>query len=156
MAGFLSTVRAEVAALDVSRPALRRFGLAVGGVFLALAAVSAWRTAAGDGAANAGALGPVALGLLVVGGCLVALGATAPAALGPVYRVWMATALAMGFAMTRVILTVAFVFVFVPVGLFFRVIRRDVLQQRLDRAAPSYWIRRTDGPSGKERLERMY
>jgi hypothetical protein len=148
VAGFLATVRAETAALDVSRRALRRFGLAVGGVFLALVAVSAWR--------HGGALGPVARGLLGAGGLLVVLGAAAPGALLPVYRVWMTAALAMGFAMTRVILTVAFVFVFVPVGLVFRLVRRDPLHQRPDPSAPSYWIRRTDGPSGKERLERMY
>lgn len=148
MAGFLATVRTEVAALDVSRRALRQFGLAVGGVMLALVAVSAWR--------NGGAVGPVALGFAGAGGLLVAMGLVAPGALGPVYRAWMTGALAMGFVMTRVILTVAFVFVFVPVGLFFRLIRRDVLQQRPDPSAPSYWIRRADGPSDRERLERMY
>ena len=148
MAGFLATVRAEVGALDVSRRALRRFGLAVGGVFLALVAVSAWR--------HGGALGAGARGLLGVGGLLVGMGLAAPGALLPVYRVWMTAALAMGFAMTRVILTVAFVFLFVPVGLLFRVLRRDALHQRPDPSAPTYWIRRTDGPSGKERLERMY
>jgi hypothetical protein len=146
--GLLSTVRTEVAALDVTRPALRRFGLAVGGVFLALAAVSAWR--------HGGALGPVAWGLVAAGGGLVGLGLVAPAALRPVYRAWMTGALVMGFVMTRVILTAAFVLVFVPVGLLFRLLRRDVLHQRPDPSAPTYWIRRTDGPSGKERLERMY
>ena len=148
MAGFLATVRTEVAALDVSRQALRRFGLTVGGVFLALVAVSAWR--------HGGALGPVAQGFAIAGAGLVGLGLAAPAALGPVYRAWMTGALAMGFAMTRVILTAAFVLVFAPIGLLFRVLRRDVLAQRPDAAAPSYWIRRDDGPSGKERLERMY
>ena len=148
MAGFLTTVQAEVAALDVSRRAVRRFGLAVGGVFLALVAVSAWR--------HGGVLGPIARGFLGAGGLLVGLGVAAPGALLPVYRVWMTAALAMGFAMTRVILTVAFVFVFLPVGLAFRLVRRDPLHQRPDPSAASYWIRRTDGPSGKERLERMY
>ncbi len=148
MSGFLATVRTEVAALDVSRRALRRFGVTVGGVFVALAAVSAWR--------HGGVPGPVGQGFAVAGTALVGLGLAAPGMLGPVYRVWMTAALVMGFAMTRVILTVAFVFVFAPVGLLFRVLRRDVLAQRPDAAAPSYWIRRDDGPSGKERLERMY
>lgn len=148
MTGFLATVRSEVAALDVSPRALRGFGVAVGGVFVALAALSAWRA---DWALSA-----FAWGLAAIGALLVLAGLAAPRALLPVYRVWMTGAVAMGFAMTRVILTLAFGLVFVPVGLFFRLIRRDVLAQRPDPSAASYWIRRTDGPSGRERLERMY
>ena len=68
----------------------------------------------------------------------------------------MTGAFALGFVMTRVILTVAFVVLFVPVGLVFRVIGRDVLRQRPDPEAASYWIARDDGPAGRERLERMY
>ena len=148
MTGFLATVRTEVAALDVSWRALRRFGVVVGGVFLGLVALSAWR--------NDGALGYVAGGFAVSGAALVLVGLAAPRALGPVYRVWMTAAVAMGFVTTRLILTVTFGLVFVPVGLVFRVLRRDTLHQRPDASAPSYWIRRDDGPSGKERLERMY
>ena len=148
MAGFLASVRTEVAALDVSRRALRGFGLVVGGVFVALAALSAWRAG--------GALSAFAWGFAVVGAILVLAGAAVPSALQPVYRVWMTGAVAMGFVMTRVVLTLAFGLVFVPVGLLFRLIRRDVLAQRPDPSAASYWIRRTDGPSGRERLERMY
>lgn len=142
---FLASVHAEVAALDHSARSLRRFGLAVGGVLLAVAAVVAWRA----GGATAWAVG---LG----GGALVVGGAVVPGLLGPVYRVWMTGAFALGFVMTRVILTVAFVVLFVPVGLVFRVIGRDVLRQRPDPEAASYWIARDDGPAGRERLERMY
>lgn len=148
VAGFLATVRTEVAALDVSRRALRGFGVAIGGVFLGLVALSAWRTG--------GPLGPVAQAVAVGGGALVFAGLAAPRALAPVYRVWMTAAIAMGFGMTRVILTVAFALVFTPVGLLFRALRRDPLHQRPDASVPSYWICRDDGPSGKERLERMY
>lgn len=148
MPGLVDSVRTEVATLDVSRRALVHFGVVVGGVFLLLVALAAWR---GDGE-----IGRVAQGFAVGGGALVFLGLTVPRALGPVYRVWMTAALVMGFVMTRVILTLAFVLVFAPIGLLFRVLRRDVLHQRPDAAAPSYWIPRTDGPSGKERLERMY
>ena len=148
MAGLLATVRDEVAALDLSRRTLLRFGVVVGGVFLALAALSAVR--------HDGTLTRVAQGFAVVGGVLLLGGLVAPRALGSVYRAWMTAAFVMGFVMTRLVLTAAFVLVFAPVGLVFRLLRRDVLDQRPDPAAPSYWIRRTDGPSGRERLERMY
>ncbi len=147
-AGFLATVRSEVAALDVSARAVRRFGLAVGGLLLALAALSAWR--------HDWTLTPLATALVGVGSALVGLGVLAPGVLGPVYRVWMTLALALGFVMTRVVLTVAFGVLFVPMGLVFRLIGRDPLRQRPDPEAGSYWIDRDDGPAGRERLERMY
>ena len=148
MAGFLATVHDEVARLDVSRRALRHFGLVVGGVFAALAAVAAWRAG--------GAPGPVGVGFGAVGAALIVGGLAAPRALGPVYRVWMTAAIAMGFVTTRVLLTLVFALVFVPVGLLFRLLRRDVLAQRPDPAAPSYWLRHEAGPSARDRLERMY
>ena len=146
--GLLATVRSEAAALDVSRGALRRFGLMVGGVFAALAAVGAWRAG--------GAPGPFGVAFGTVGAALLAGGLAAPQALRAVYLVWMTAALAMGFVMTRVLLTLVFALVFTPVGLLFRLVRRDSLHQRPDREASSYWIRRTDGPSSRERMERMY
>lgn len=146
--GFVATVLAEVRALDASPAALRRFGWAVGGVFVALGALLAWRAG--------GALAPSTVVLLAVGGALVSLGTVAPCALAAPFRVWMMLALAMGFVMTRVILTVAFVAVFTPVALLFRLLRRDALHQRPDPDAPTYWTRRDAGPSARERLERMF
>lgn len=147
-AGFLATVRREVHALDASPAALRRFGWVVGGVFMALGALVAWRAD--------WALALVSGALLIGGGALVGLGTAAPRALTWPFRLWMTLALAMGFVMTRVILTVAFLLVFTPVALLFRLVRRDALAQRPDPAAPTYWIRRDAGPATRERLERMY
>ena len=146
--GFVATVRSEFATLDVSTSALRRFGQLVGGVGLAIAAVAAWR--------SGWTWTLVALVAGSLGGALVGLGTIWPRALGGVYRVWMIGALAMGFVMTRLILTLAFGLVFVPVGLFFRLIGRDVLAQRPDPDAETYWIARETGPASRERLERMY
>ena len=146
--GFVATVRSEFAQLDVSRPALRRFGQLVGTVGLAIAAFVAWR--------NGWATTPVAVVASSLGGLLVGLATVAPRALGAVYRVWMLVAFALGFVMTRVILTLAFALVFVPVGVFFRAIGRDVLNQRPDPDAETYWIARDAGPASRERMERMY
>ena len=146
--GFVATVRSEFADLDVSTPALRRFGWLVGGVGLAIALGAAWR---GGWTAT-----PVAVVAGSLGAALVALGTAAPRALRGVYTAWMLGALALGFVMTRVILTLAFVLVFVPVGLLFRAIGRDVLAQRPDPDAETYWIARASGPASRERIERMY
>jgi hypothetical protein len=146
--GLLATVRAELAALDASRGALRRFGLVVGGVLLGIAALVAWR--AGWTLPRGAAF------LLGAGGTLAALGLLAPSALRAAHRVWMGLAFVLGFVMTRVILTVAFALLFAPVGLFFRLIRRDVLHQRPDPRADSYWVRRVAPPTDRHRLDRLY
>lgn len=147
MPSVLGSVRHELAALDASPAALRRFALAVGGVFGALSALLAWR---------AGGVSAVSGTLAILGTTLLVLRAVAPRALLGPFRVWMGVALLLGFVMTRVILTVAFVVAFVPLGLAFRLMRRDVLGQRPDPAAGTYWVSRTDGPSGRERMGKMF
>ena len=143
---FVQTVREEVRALDPSARALRQFGLVVGGVLLAAAAALAWRRG----------VGPWGWGLGGVGGVLVALGAVAPAVLRPVRTAWMALAFALGFVMTRVILTAAFALTFVPAGLALRLLGKDLLHRRPDADAETYWIPRTDGRPDRESLERYF
>ncbi|WP_412069375.1 SxtJ family membrane protein [Rubrivirga sp. IMCC43871] len=143
---FLETVRDEVRALDPSRRALRRFGWTVGGVFVAIAGVVWWRSD----------LGPWVSGLGGLGGALVILGTVAPGALRGVRRVWMALAFALGFVMTRVLLTVVFVAIVVPTGLTLRAFGRDPLTRRPDASAATYWVDRADGRPDRESLERFF
>lgn len=144
--GPLTAVRAELGALDVSRRALRQFGLVVGGVFAAGAALWAWRNGAG----------PVVWTVGAVGAALAALGALVPVALRGAYLGWMALALALGWLMTRVILTLVWALVFVPVGLLFKLTGRDALRRRPDPDAETYWQPREPAASPKERMERMF
>lgn len=146
--GLLATVRAEIAALDVSRRALRSFGLVVGAVFLGISALIAWK----HDWTVVGAV-PWFGGL---GATLMVFGAVLPTLLRPLHRVWMGLAFVLGFVMTRVILTVAFFAMFAPVGLFFRLIRRDALHQKPDPEAASYWIPRDATATDRARLERLF
>src|SRR5436190_1502393 len=114
-----------------SRAELRRFGLTVGGVFLLLALASWWR---------AHVLPPrvlAALGLLLVGPGLVA-----PAALGPVRRVWLRAATLLGEVNSRVLLTVLFYLVIAPVGFVLRHLVRDPLDRSLADGKASNWVKR--------------
>lgn len=71
---------------------------------------------------------------------LAAAGLLAPRILAPVYRAWMAFAAVLGAINSRILLTVVFLFVFTPVALLQRVMRRDPLRARRDPAATSYRI----------------
>ena len=143
---LLETVRDEVRALDPSVRALRRFGLVVGGVLLAIGGVLLWRRGGG----------PLAWGLGGAGALLVVLGVAVPVALRPVRTVWMAVAFALGFVMTRVLLTVVFALTVVPIGLALRVLGKDPLHRRPDPEAATYWVARDDGRPDRESLERYF
>ncbi len=138
----------EIREIDTSRKALRSFGWVVGAVLLGIAAVVWWRrdwTATG-----------AVVWLGGIGGALVALGLLAPALLRPLYRVWMALAVVLGFVMTRVILTLVFYLVLTPIGLLLRLFGKDPLHRRLDPNAPSYWLEKTYDDESPERLEKYY
>lgn len=141
-------ILAEWRALDLSRSTLRRFGWTVGAVFLLLAALAWWKH---DGAAT-----PLAQVLGIVGAALVAVGTAWPSGLRPVYRLWMLLAVAMGFVMTRVILTLVFALVATPLGVVRRMLGHDPMRRR--RPDGSLWIVRTDAPDDdpRRRMERTF
>lgn len=106
----------------------RSFGISVGTVLLLISAYAIWhgRTTL---AAGTGSIGFVLLGL----------GLTRPSALRIPSAIWWRFALVLGAINTRVILTLAFVLVCVPVGLVWRLIRYDPLA-RNRRAMPGWTL----------------
>ena len=143
----LLDLRDELQALDFSAESLRRFGLAVGGVFAGLGALLAWK--------SGWVPGPWTVGLLALGGGLMLLGALAPRLLAGPFRLWMALALALGVVMSRVLLTGFFFLVLTPVGWVRRTFSQSPVRTRPDAGASSYWQPR-EQPDGPERLERMW
>ena len=138
-------VRDEIRALDTSPRALRQFGVLVGGVFAAIAAVVWWRTGAGW-----------ALGLGGVGALLVALGLAAPPVLRGPYLAWMGLAVVLGLVTSRVLLTAVFFLIVTPTGLALRALGRRPLALRPDPAAETYWHARDPAPPDPERFGRYY
>lgn len=99
----------------------RLFGVVLGGILAALAARSRWK---------GGAAWPwLAVAALLFAGT----GALAPAALTPVFKVWMRFALVMGAINTFLLMTAIFVLIFTPAGLWRR------LFGRREPPRESYW-----------------
>ncbi len=138
----------EIKEIDTSKKALRSFGWVVGGVLLVIAAVVGWR--------NDFALTTAAYVLGGIGGTLVVLGLAVPVVLKPIYRVWMALAVVLGFIMTRVILSVVYYLVMTPIGLAMRLFGKDPMHRRIDPDAASYWIEKSYDDESPERLEKYY
>lgn len=134
-------VRAGLARVDGSPRALRRFGLAVGGVLLALAGWAAWR-----GRASPAWLAPGAL--------LALLGAAAPRALCAVHRGWMALALSLGWITSRLVLLLVFSLVLTPLAVLGRLAGKRFLAMRPDPAAATYWVERP--PDRRDDQTKMY
>ena len=84
------------------------------------------------------------------------LGSLAPVVVKPLFYAWMTMALALGFVMTRVLLTIFFFLVLTPVALIFRLIGRDALHRKLDRDAPSYWIKKQYLIEDRSRFEKFF
>jgi len=111
---------------------LRRFAWTVGVAFLALGGIGYWR----------GRMG-LATVLAVLGAVLVAGGALVPGRLGPVYRGWMALALALSRVTTPVFMGLLYFGIFTPLGVALRLFGRRPLARR--REASTFWVDRPPG-----------
>jgi hypothetical protein len=67
------------------------------------------------------------------------IGLARPEWLRPVYVSWMVLAFPIGWTVSQVVLAVMFYGVFTPIGLLFRVRRRDLLERTRRPGLPSYW-----------------
>ena len=106
---------------------LREFGLTIGVILVILGGVAVWR---GKSAY------PYLLG---TGMALIVLGLIKPEILKIPQKIWMAVAVIIGFFMSRVILSVLFYAVITPIGFLTKIFGKDILDQRIDRHASSYW-----------------
>ena len=127
-----------------SPPVLRKFGLSVGGVFLAFAALSWWR---------GHVIAPAIMGTLGVP--LVVLAVLVPTLLGPIERRWMAMAGVLGRINARVILTVLYYAVITPVG-WLRRRSDDPLDRAMRDGRPSNWVQRERLPVDPARYRQQF
>ena len=121
----------------------RSFGLSVGAMLCAIAAALFWRGRPLRGEVFA------AIGL-----ALVLLGAVAPDALKWPRVWWWRAARRVGDFNARVLLTVMFAVIFVPVGLIWRLTGKDPLARR--RAAHAGWVPSPSRYRDREHFSRMY
>lgn len=69
-----------------------------------------------------------------------------PRILSPFYKVWIKIGNIIGGVISKVILIILFYLLFTPIALCLRLLRKDLLNKRLDKSAESYWIKREEQP----------
>jgi Saxitoxin biosynthesis operon protein SxtJ len=62
-----------------------------------------------------------------------------PGFMRPIYVLWMALALPIGWTVSHLLLLAVYYLVLTPIGLIMRLLRHDPLERRFDRLAKSYW-----------------
>jgi hypothetical protein len=137
-------IREDLKQLKTDKVALRNFGLVVGGVFALLGALFWWKQKSWF---------PY---FLWPGAILMVWGVVWARGLKWVYRIWMGLAFVLGFIMAHVILTLLFLLVITPMGWLARLTGKDFLSLKLDRAARSYWLPRTQRARSAADYERQF
>ena len=126
------------------RRELRNFGITIACALAAFGTLALWR---GKG------IFPY---LYLASGVFLFFGLVLPLRLRQVHRVWMTLSLAMGWFMTRVILTILFFVVFTPIGVVARLLGKRFLDLGTDRSQDSYWIPREPKEFIKSDYERQF
>ncbi|MDP2913566.1 MAG: SxtJ family membrane protein [Candidatus Omnitrophota bacterium] len=137
-------MRDEIKAIKSDKKALREFGLTIGAILVILGGVGLWRSR------------PAWPYFLGAGFILIALGLSLPPALRPFQRIWMAFSIVIGFFSSRLILVILFYALITPMSLIMKILRRDVLDERIDRGKASYWIYRSGEKKSRESYENQY
>lgn len=116
----------------------RRFALAVGGAFLALAALGFWRGHTW-----------LLYGAAMLGGLLLFAGLVVPGHLGPVNRAWMAFAEAISRVTTPVVMGLIYLLVLTPIAILRRILGGNPVDHETN--SGSYWVERDSPRSDLDR-----
>ncbi|MEY2496834.1 MAG: carbamoyltransferase [Verrucomicrobiota bacterium] len=125
----------EYRKLDRSPRSLRRFGVTLGSALLLVGALCFWRHHRGLG-----------LPFVSIGALLLILAGIAPRLLKWIHAPWMILSLALGWIMTRSLLTIAFFLIVTPIGLLQRLFGKRSIEIAFRNGAMSYWQPRTAQP----------
>ena len=79
-----------------------------------------------------------------------------PAALKPVYVLWMKFAFVLSWVNTRLILFAIFYLLFMPIGLMMKLFGRDLLDTKIDKFKDSYWRKKEKKRPGQIDFERQF
>jgi hypothetical protein len=82
--------------------------------------------------------------------------AFAPTFLRPVFNSWLKIAHALGWFNTQVLLSIVFIFVFIPTGLVMRLFRKDPMKRKMATEGTYWEPYELEGLKDRNRYERQF
>jgi hypothetical protein len=134
----------EIKSIKGTKPELRKFGLTIGIFLLLIAGFLFWKQR------------PSFPYFACIAGGFALIGLIMPILLKPIYKAWMSFAVVMGFIMTRVILTVLYFGMFTPIALLTKLLGKDLLDERWNKSATTYWVKRPATKFDPQSAENMF
>lgn len=92
----------------------------------------------------------------ILAACFLLPGLLVPSALTPIYKGWLKFAALLAWVNTRLILGLTFFLVFTPLGILMRLLGKDLIKERWEAKATSYWIEKEKIPFDRTRYEKQY
>lgn len=93
---------------------------------------------------------------LILAGLLVLMTAWQLQAIRPFYRVWMKAARFIGEVVNFVLLSVIFYLFFGTIGIILRLMRKDLLDEKIDKSALTYWKTLRSGSFDRESYRKQF
>jgi hypothetical protein len=121
----------------------RKFGLTVGGAFLALSGLLWWRGRV-----------PGGLACLALGGALALAGLVAPARLETVHRLWVGFGQLLARVTTPVFMGIVYFLILTPIGWIMRLFGRNPVAR--PPVQGSFWVRRPGRDGEHGRMDRQF
>lgn len=94
--------------------------------------------------------------LVIAGSAFGIMGLIFPAVLKPIYKIWMRITYIIGWLNGKILFTLVFYIIFVPIGVFIKLIGKDMLGLRMDKGKASYWIKRKPMPTSPRQYEKQF
>ena len=91
-------------------------------------------------------IGRFRMGWLIAAAILAGLGFFAPVVLRPFNRAWFRFGLLLARFLNPIVMAILYCAAIIPIGVLGKLVGRDPLRLKIDRAAASYWIHRKDKP----------
>ncbi len=141
---ILEEITSELRRLKTEPKDLRKFGITMGVILGILTGITLYKESWSF---------PY---LLILSGVFLLIGIIKPILLKYIYLGWMALAITIGFFVTRIILSILFYVMFTIAGIIGRLVNNDMLDQKYDANADTYWKKHEKPQDSKKHLERQF
>lgn len=133
--------------VDTSREAVRKTGKAFLIAGTVIAAILFWKHG----------LDGVSWRWFLAGGiALYGISIVAYPVMKPIHIGWMKFAQILGWVSTHIVLSIFFYLILTPGGLVTRILGKDLLDQKFDRSAKTYWRKRESTAFDPKRMENQF